>query len=74
MASSLWVGSDVDLPTLHQCRSADRLEFRLTCLHNKKPDDYVGRNNNFDITESKSFEDISEIDRNSRKSRSGTWP
>ncbi|XP_018576404.1 NAD kinase isoform X2 [Anoplophora glabripennis] len=70
--ASLWVGSDVDLSTLHQCRLADRLEFRLACLHNKKAsnDSYMSRTSN-EILDKHSFED-DDIWR--RRRRSGTWP
>ncbi|CAH1278433.1 unnamed protein product [Diabrotica balteata] len=67
--ASLWVGSETDLPTLQKCRMADRLEFRLTCLHNKKT---LDQDNKFELVESKSLEEDSEINR--RQSRSGTWP
>ncbi|RZC27683.1 hypothetical protein BDFB_003838 [Asbolus verrucosus] len=62
--ASLWAGSDVDLSVLHQCRIADRLEFRLACLHKQKIADsdtklvYEGENHKF----------------RQRRRRSGTWP
>ncbi|CAH1993176.1 unnamed protein product [Acanthoscelides obtectus] len=62
--ASLWVGSDIDLPTLHQYRLADRLEFRLACLHNRKVS--FGTQNE---EEGHSQEDVIR-----RRRRSGTWP
>ncbi|KAJ8916840.1 hypothetical protein NQ315_005847 [Exocentrus adspersus] len=71
--ASLWVGSDVDLSTLHQYRMADRLEFRLACLHNKKISNSacVSRRFNEDF-DRHSFEADDDIWR--RRRRSGTWP
>lgn len=71
--ASLWVGSDLDLSTLHQFRNSDRLEFRLTCLHNKKSvcQEYMGRKLSI-CEESRNFAEQEDIQR--RRRRSGTWP
>lgn len=73
MASS-WVGSDVDLSTLHQFRDNDRLEFRLTCLHNKKTvcQEFVMGRNSSSCETKHSFEEQEDLQR--RRRRSGTWP
>lgn len=69
---SLWVGSDVDLSILHKCRMADRLEYRLTCLHKKN-----GRKGDFsdkflgDMEKDGCLEDENHF---RRRRRSGTWP
>ncbi|XP_066137971.1 NAD kinase-like isoform X1 [Euwallacea fornicatus] len=66
--TSLWVGSDLDLPTLRKCRLAEKLEFRLDCAGSKKAhsehsikysDDVFNR----DFRES-----------GATQKRSGTWP
>ena len=64
---SSWIGSDVDLSILHKYRQADKLEYRLSCLHNKK----YG-NGLCDVREKDSFED--DEDYFSRRRRVGTWP
>lgn len=72
MASS-WVGSDLDLSTLHQFRDNNRLEFRLSCLHNKKTvcQEHMSRKlSSCDAT--RSFEEQDDLQR--RRRRSGTWP
>ncbi|CAG9858137.1 unnamed protein product [Phyllotreta striolata] len=65
MSSSIWTGSEVDLSTLHRCRSANRLEFRLTCLRNKKSTGKMHDENG------RSFDDLNN---GTRQTRSGTWP
>ncbi|KAF5291392.1 hypothetical protein FQR65_LT01702 [Abscondita terminalis] len=65
---SLWVGSDVDLSILHKCREADKLEYRLTCLHNKTKLGKVI----CDGIEADKFK--VEDDYFSRRRRVGTWP
>lgn len=71
--ASLWVGSDLDLSTLHQFRNNDRLEFRLACLHNKKTvcQEHMSRKLSA-CEERSSFEDLEDEQR--RRRRSGTWP
>lgn len=71
--ASLWVGSDLDLSTLHQFRNSDRLEFRLTCLHNKKTvsQEYLGRKSSA-CGERCNLEEQEDVQR--RRRRSGTWP
>ncbi|KAH0812512.1 hypothetical protein GEV33_010276 [Tenebrio molitor] len=64
MMASLWAGSDVDLSVLHQCRRADRLEFRLACLHKQRISD--------SDTNSVCEGDIHKF--RQRRRRSGTWP
>ncbi|XP_063904484.1 NAD kinase-like isoform X1 [Zophobas morio] len=64
MMASLWAGSDVDLSILHQCRKADRLEFRLACLHKQKIAD--------SDTKSVCEGEIHKV--RHRRRRSGTWP
>lgn len=61
--ASLWAGSDVDLSTLHECRNADRLEFRLACFHKQKIADL----------ETKSMCE-EEIGKEKHRRRSRTWP
>lgn len=78
--SSLWVGSDVDLSTLHQYRTADRLEFRLACLHNNKTNqkNYTTHLNqqkfNEFIDKHNRFFNSEDDDHFRRRRRSGTWP
>ncbi|CAH0563626.1 unnamed protein product [Brassicogethes aeneus] len=69
--ASLWVGSDVDLTTLHQCRVAERLEFRLACLHKNRNLSQISQKIN-ELIEKESFEELE--DNFSRRRRSGTWP
>ncbi|KAL3272410.1 hypothetical protein HHI36_013892 [Cryptolaemus montrouzieri] len=66
----LWVGSDVDLSTLHQCRMADRLEYRMSCLH--KPRSSKQCQVDFqDETKVNTFDKNGHL---RRRRRSGTWP
>lgn len=70
---SLWVGSDVDLSTLHKCRMAERLEYRLACLHKLKPSkscNFAG--NKLDPERDIKFQE--DEDHFKRRRRSGTWP
>ncbi|CAH1116330.1 unnamed protein product [Phaedon cochleariae] len=74
--ASLWIGSEVDLSILRQCRMDDRLEFRLTCLHNNKKtsfhdNDNIANRKHGEFEESKSF---TQFDEQRRTRRSGTWP
>ncbi|XP_031353570.1 NAD kinase-like isoform X1 [Photinus pyralis] len=66
---SSWIGSDVDLSTLHKCRQADKLQYRLSCLHNNNK---KYSNGLCDVTEKESFEE--DEDYFSRRRRVGTWP
>lgn len=77
--SSLWVGSDVDLRTLHQHRMADRLQFRLACLHlqNSKTNHNTHTNQekfNEYIEKIERFTNCEDDDHFRRRRRSGTWP
>ncbi|ENN71204.1 hypothetical protein D910_06561 [Dendroctonus ponderosae] len=66
--NALWVGSDVDLPTLHKCRLAEKLEFRLTCLVNNK-----ARSEHSMKTYDEVFDRL-DYDSSPKQTRSGTWP
>ncbi|XP_049826360.1 NAD kinase-like isoform X2 [Aethina tumida] len=71
--ASLWAGSDVDLSILHQCRMAERLEFRLACLHQNRTSDSCNSNGKLnELTDRDSFEECDDHFR--RRRRSGTWP
>ncbi|KAK5641782.1 hypothetical protein RI129_010329 [Pyrocoelia pectoralis] len=65
---SSWIGSDVDLSMLHKCRQADKLQYRLSCLHNNKK----YSKGLCDVTEREGFED--DEDYFTRRRRVGTWP
>ncbi|KAH0998450.1 hypothetical protein HUJ05_009527 [Dendroctonus ponderosae] len=65
--NALWVGSDVDLPTLHKCRLAEKLEFRLTCLVNNK-----ARSEHSMKTYDEVFDRL-DYDSSPKQTRSGTW-
>lgn len=72
---SLWIGSDVDLSVLHKCRMAERLEYRLTCLHKSKALKSCRSADKVcaDTEEEKvTSEEVEERFR--RRRRSGTWP
>lgn len=70
---SLWVGSDVDLSILHRCRMAERLEYRLSCLSNRKKNRY---RNKWEVEgeEEVTFMEEEEQEGVRRRRRSGTWP
>ncbi|KAK9885323.1 hypothetical protein WA026_010817 [Henosepilachna vigintioctopunctata] len=68
----LWVGSDVDLSTLHQCRQAERLEYRLSCLHKHK--NLKSKHCQVDFEEETQSNSNDEHDHLRRRRRSGTWP
>lgn len=75
---SPWVGSDVDLSTLHKCRLNDRLEYRMACLPRTKEFITSNKNNvifkNYQNGETVSDDDQSTESSFRRRRRSGTWP
>lgn len=70
---SLWVGSDVDLSVLRRCRTADRLEYRLECLHKARTKhcDFADKVCGDDGAKDKFDEEGTQF---RRRRRSGTWP
>lgn len=70
---SLWVGSDVDLSILHRCRMAERLEYRLSCLSNRKKNRHKNKGE-VEGEEEVTFEEEEEQEGLRRRRRSGTWP
>ncbi|XP_017779157.1 PREDICTED: NAD kinase-like isoform X1 [Nicrophorus vespilloides] len=69
---NLWVGSDTDLSILHQCRMADRLEYRLECLRRNCRGGSGGAGGGG--SSSTSAEDCNDEEESSSRRRSGTWP
>ncbi|XP_044758237.1 NAD kinase-like isoform X1 [Coccinella septempunctata] len=65
----LWVGSDVDLTTLHQYRMSERLEYRLSCLHKTRNSKHCQVD--FEEVKTNPNDAVTQL---SRRRRSGTWP